>query len=227
MSSHPHRTVLFANGELTNPNAVLSALDEEDMLVAVDGGLRYMTHLGLVPDLIIGDLDSADPEAVKQSTILGSQVRKFPRDKNETDLELALSAALEMGATAILVVAALGGRLDQTLANLFLLTRPELTGVDVRLVDGEQEVFLVRGEACITGKTGQRVSLLPLCAPATGIQTAGLKFALQDETLYPDRTRGISNQMSSDSARISLREGILLCIHETNDPTTQVGEKGY
>jgi len=226
MSSNPHRIVLFANGELHNPNAILSTLDEEDTLVAVDGGLRFMIHLGLVPDLIIGDLDSADPEDVKHYAGQGVEVRKFPRDKNETDLELALSAALEMDPSSILVVAALGGRLDQSLANLFLLTRPDLSGLNVRLVDGEQEVFLVQGEAFITGQTGQRVSLIPLCSLAKGIQTSGLKFPLKNETLYPDKTRGISNEMASDTARIALREGILLCIHKINEPTSRVVQKG-
>lgn len=226
MSSNSHRIILFANGELNNPNAVLSTLDAEDFLIAVDGGLQHMTKMMLIPDLIIGDLDSADPDAVKHYTKLGVEIRKFPQDKNETDLELAISAALERDPASILIIAALGGRLDQTLANLYLLTRPDLSGLNVRLVDGKQEVFLVQGEAVITGQTGQRVSLIPLCSPVTGIHTTGLKYPLQNETLYTHKTRGISNEMASDSARITLREGILLCIHEINEPTSRVVQKG-
>ena len=226
MSSNPHRVILFANGELYSQNYVLQILKKGDYLVAVDGGLHHMTDMMLTPNLIIGDLDSADPETVNHFTNLGVEVRKFPCDKNETDLELALTAALEKDPVSILIVAALGGRLDQSLANLFLLTRSDLTGREIRLVDGKQEVLLIQGEAIITGQVSQRVSLLPFCSPAKGIQTSGLKFPLQDETLYPDRTRGVSNQMDASSAKINCREGILLCIHETIDPTSTVVRKG-
>jgi thiamine pyrophosphokinase len=119
------------------------------------------------------------------------------------------------------VVAALGGRIDQTLANIFLLTRPDLANYDVHLVDGHAQVFLIRDSAVIPGEIGQRVSLLPLVGPAEGIYTQGLHYPLVNETLYPDKTRGLSNCMISPTVTISLQSGLLLCIHET----TQLNER--
>jgi thiamine pyrophosphokinase len=113
------------------------------------------------------------------------------------------------------VVAALGGRLDQTLANIYLLTRPDLAGYNIRLIDGQTEVFLIRDSAIIHGETGQRVSLLPLNGPVAGIRTEGLHYPLLNETLYPDKTRGLSNKMVSPIVTIKLQSGLLLCIHET------------
>ena len=215
MTQKPIRIVLFANGELTAPDKIRTLLNDSDFLVAVDGGLSHLERLGLTPNLIIGDLDSADPEQIQDLRTRGVEIRTFAADKNETDLELALNAALEMAPAAIRVVAALGGRLDQTLANIFLLTRPDLANIDIRLIDGQTEVFLIRQSATITGKIGQGVSLLPLRGPVTGIHTEGLRYELNDETLFPEMTRGISNQMASPTARITIQTGLLLCIHET------------
>jgi len=215
MTPKSTRIILFANGELPALENIRALLTNDDILVAVDGGLSHMERLGLTPHLIIGDLDSADPEQIQAYRAKGVEVRTFTADKNETDLHLALDAAIVLAPAAIRVVAALGGRLDQTLANIFLLTRPDLAEHDIRLVDGSTEVFLIHHSAEISGESGQRVSLLPLNGPVTGIHTDGLQYPLKNDTLFPEKTRGISNRMNSTTARISIQSGTLLCIHET------------
>lgn len=211
------RVVLFANGDLPAPEKLRTLLQPTDILIAVDGGLRHILTLGLTPNLILGDLDSANPEDVQRLKAQGVPVRRYPIEKNETDIELALQAALEYHPQVIWIAAALGGRLDQTLGNIFLLTRPELEDVDIRLMDGEQEVFLIRDQAPLSGEPGQIVSLLPLTGPVTGVTTSQLAFPLNHETLFPDHTRGISNRMMSTTAAVSIDNGILLCIHTFNE----------
>lgn len=218
MNKNPTKVILFVNGDFPDPNQVACQIVDDDYLVAVDGGLKHLTSLGLKPDLIIGDLDSADKKAVGDWQSSGTEVRSYPEDKDETDLEIALSAALDLSPKAIWVVAALGGRIDQTLGNIFLLTQPELAEFDIRLIDGLREVFVIRSSATIQGIAGQRVSLIPLHGPARGIQSTGLAFPLQNDTLYPEKTRGISNQLTAQSATVSVQSGILLCIHETTEP---------
>jgi thiamine pyrophosphokinase len=215
MTHYPIRVVLFVNGDLPAPDRVRDQLSADDTLIAVDGGLRHLETIGVIPDLVIGDLDSIDQAQLQLYRNQGIQIRQFPVEKDETDLELALDAACDLHPQSIWVVAALGGRLDQTLANIFLLTRPDLEGYDLRLIDGHTEVFLIRDSAVIQGEIGQRVSLLPLNVPAAGISTQGLHYPLLNETLYPDKTRGLSNQMISPTVTISLQTGLLLCIHET------------
>jgi thiamine pyrophosphokinase len=217
MTHKSTRVILFANGDLPAPDKVSTLLAEDDILIAVDGGLRHLESLGLTPNLIIGDLDSVNPEQLKIKRNQGVEIRKFPTDKDETDLELALDAAREMDPVSIWVMAALGGRLDQTLANILLLTHPDLANYDVRLIDVQTEVFLIRNSGVIHGEVGQRVSLLPLNEPAVGIHTSGLKYPLKDETLYPEKTRGISNRMTSPTGTITIHSGLLLCIHETTN----------
>lgn len=207
------RALLFVNGILGDPRAVAALIHPQDFLVAVDGGLHHLTRLGRLPHLLIGDLDSVSAEQVAALEAAGVHIERYPAEKDETDLELALLWAVRAGFRHITVLAALGGRLDQTLGNLFLLMRPELADREVRLEDGREEVFLIRGQGTVHGEVGDTVSLLPLAGPAQGIVTQGLRYPLRGETLYPDRTRGISNELIAPQASITLEQGLLLCIH--------------
>ena len=209
----PKRAVIFVNGRLRSPKRLAALLYADDFHIAADGGLRHLRRLDLKPHLLIGDLDSVTGQDVQWASANGAEVRRYPREKDETDLELALKAAVDTGTRAILLVAALGGRLDQTLGNLFLLTRPELTGLDVRLEDGVEEAFLIHDHVELQGQAGDIVSLLPLNGPALGVTTLELKYPLDGETLFADSTRGISNVMQNRTAQIAISSGLLLCIH--------------
>ncbi len=217
MINNKKKVVLFANGDFPQPEKIQSQISGQDVLIAVDGGLKYITGSNLTPDLIIGDLDSADPKDIEKFQKRGVEIRKFPVEKNETDLELALLASLETQPDEVWVVGALGKRIDQTLGNIFLIASPKFASLDLKLIDGVQEIFMIRSSRTIKGKTGDRVSLLPLNGPVTGINTHGLYYPLENETLAPHQTRGISNKMTQSEANITIREGLLLCIHETFD----------
>ena len=211
------RAVIFANGDLPDPAALKRQMRPDDLLVAADGGLRHIYSLGLQPHWLVGDLDSVSVQDVRFLSSAGVRILRFPVDKNETDLELALAAVLAAGYTTIRVAGATGGRLDQTLGNLFLLQLPDLAGCDIRLEDGREEVFLIRQAAEIRGTPGDILSLLPLGGPASGIWTRGLKYPLHDETLWPERTRGVSNVLLETSVHVQLERGVLICIHTRNN----------
>jgi len=206
-----NRAVLFINGECKDLNHL--ELEEHDFLVAVDGGLQYLNRLALTPHLIIGDMDSIDPLDLQSMLAEGVQIERFPPQKDQTDLELAIDLVLQKGFKRILLIAALGGRLDQSLANLFLLTRDDLKDINVCMQDGQESVFLVHREAHIHTLPGDRLSFLPLCTPVTGISTKGLRYPLNNETLFPQKTRGISNEALSNKVSINIESGLLLCIH--------------
>ena len=207
------RAVLFVNGELRDPAVVKEMLQPSDYLVCVDGGLRHMQKLGLRPHLVIGDLDSISAGDLLDLEKERIPIRRYPVDKDETDLELAVLAVLQEGYHTLRLVAALGGRLDQTLGNLFLLTRPDLSGCDVRLEDGVEEALVIRTRAILLGQAGDGVSLLPLAGSVSGVVTQGLRYPLHGETLWFDRTRGISNVMLENQAVVEVASGLLLAIH--------------
>ncbi len=207
------RAWIFVNGDFIDYVYLRQAIQPGDLVVSANGGLRHLHHLRLLPDWVVGDLDSIDAAQKDWLRVNGVQVEQHPPEKNETDLELALARAIREGYTQIRIAAAQGARLDHTLGNLFLLTQPGLRSYDVRLDDGREEVFLLENECTIEGVPGDLISLLPLNGPAEGITTEGLYYPLKGETLYTDRTRGISNVLLGERAVVRLETGSLICIH--------------
>lgn len=207
------RAIIFANGELGNPGLTRSLILPDDVVIAADGGARHALNIGIIPSLVIGDLDSLSENDVRALGEMGVHLLRFPTTKDETDLELAVLHALRAGYAPILIMGAFGGRLDQSLANIALLAGPETIKTDIRLDDGVTEAFFVRGAAVIQGRAGDTLSLVPWGRPVHGVTTSGLVYPLDNESLFPYRTRSISNEMLAQSARVQLKSGLLLCIH--------------
>ena len=213
MRSNVQRIIIFANGELPDLDKARELIQKNDYIICADGGTRHALALNIQPDLVIGDMDSADREQLKALEKPNVLIELFPHDKNETDLELAIHRAIELKPSQIIIIAALGGRLDQTIANITLMTSTRLSSFDIRLDDGVEEIFLCRDQVQVHGKSGDIVSLIPWGGAVTDVRTADLKWPLQKETLYPDRTRGVSNELISDTASVSIGSGSLLVIH--------------
>ena len=214
------RIVIFANGELPNLEAARALLrSSDDYLIAADGGANHLLKMGILPELVIGDLDSVDEDTLFELTAAECNIVHYSEDKDETDIELALRYAVELHPSAILIVGALGGRLDQTLANLSILTDPMLPHIDIRLDDGVEEAFFCRASAVkgeqakVQGRSGDTVSLIPWHSPVVGVATEGLQWPLYGETLYPDKSRGVSNVMLNNTASIRIHSGLLLIVH--------------
>ncbi len=207
------RIIIFANGELPDLNKARVLLRDDDYVICADGGTRHALALNLKPNLIIGDMDSAEKAQLQKLQEDGIEIELYPRGKNETDLELARNRAIELKPKEILISAALGGRLDQILGNLSLLTDPRLSTFEVRLDDGIEEIFICRNQVQVQGRRGDLVSLIPWQGAVSNIQTVSLKWPLNNETLYPNKTRGISNEMLDDTASISIGSGLLLIVH--------------
>jgi thiamine pyrophosphokinase len=207
------RIIIFANGEIPRLENARLLLHADDYIICADGGTRHALALGLRPNLVIGDMDSLDKGQWQELENAGVPIELFPRDKNETDLELALNRAIELEPQEIIIVGALGGRLDQTLGNTSLLSNVRLLAFDIRLDDGVEEIFFCRDQGEVRGRGGDIVSLIPWGNPVQGVQTQGLKWLLNEETLYPEKTRGISNEMTGDIASIKIGSGLLLVIH--------------
>ncbi|MFQ5407353.1 MAG: thiamine diphosphokinase [Anaerolineales bacterium] len=208
------RAVIVANG-VPSPEADLRGLVRPgDLLLAADGGARLFRQAGLVPHHVVGDFDSLAPGEVATLEADGAQLHRHPRDKDETDLELAIRVAMEQGATEIQLVAALGGRWDQSLANLLLLGNPVFRDVQLSIVDGNQRMLLIRAgsERRIPGEKGDTVSLIPVGGDACGVKTMGLKWRLRDETLAFGATRGVSNVVVDETATVVVGAGMVVCV---------------
>jgi thiamine pyrophosphokinase len=187
-----------------------------DLLIAADGGALPLLRAGIVPHVAIGDMDSIDAAGLAELEAQGITPQRFPREKDETDLELALLYAAAAGATAIDILGALGGRWDHTLANVALLALPELRERRARLLADGQTLFLVRDAAVLEGQAGDTVSLLPLSGDAHGVTTRGLRYPLDNATLNYERARGVSNVLLDPPGHVALRAGLLLVVQHVD-----------
>lgn len=201
--------VIFAGGDDVPQHAV-DALPPDAVVIAADSGLDLAYRLGVTVDVLIGDLDSVSAEALARAKTEGVLVERHPRDKNETDLELAFRVAMAEGAESVVVVGGRGGRFDHYLANaLFIATR---TGIDVEWRIGSACVYRVNGRLQLTTTPGATVSLLPIGGPARGIHTTGLRWKLSGDTLDPGSTRGMSNASVAADVTVQVDEGNLLVV---------------
>ena len=180
-------------------------------VVAADGGAATALAFGVRPDVVIGDLDSIDVATLVQLKANGVALETFPRDKNATDGQLAVARALRVQPNELILLGFLGGpRLDQAIANVLLLVQFELP---VTLVDERNECVLLRpgAEHAWRPESGEIVSLIPVVDAAEGVQTRGLRWALNGERLDMGDTRGVSNEPTGDAeARVSIERGLLL-----------------
>lgn len=209
------KALIFANGRTHDGPVPRHAIEQasDALVIAADGGARVAQEFGVPIHVVIGDMDSLEPDELAALAAGGAEVRRYPPEKNETDLELALLWAAEQGADWIRIFGAMGGRLDQTLANIYLLALPALRGRDVRLVSRTQESWLLYpGAHVIQGASGDTVSLIPMNGEAHGIRTENLYYPLRNETLAFGPARGVSNVMAADEARVSFDAGLLLVV---------------
>jgi thiamine pyrophosphokinase len=188
--------------------------DGGGLVIAADGGARHATGLGRGIDLWVGDGDSIGEQELAALQAAGVPIRRSPVDKDESDAELAVVAALDAGARRLTVLGALGGeRIDHGLANVWLLGHPRLAGCDARLLDAVVRIRLVGpGRVDLGGRIGDLVSLFPFGGDAAGLTTAGLRYPLRDEALPSGPSRGLSNVRDARDAALTVGSGRILVV---------------
>lgn len=206
------KIIICANGELSAPDHLDSLLEEADLLIAADGGTRYLAKMGRMPDVVIGDMDSIQDEQQSRLKVAGIEMLVFSSDKDQSDLELALLHAKERGADEIHVLAGLGRRWDHSLVNLLLAALPELAQVEVNFWHGVQRLVLIKDHLELSQVAGTRLSLIPVGGDAQGVSTQGLSYALEDEDLLFGSSRGVSNEFAEQKASINVKKGMLLAV---------------
>ncbi len=212
------RVVVVASGAIEPADAAW--LDAADHVIAADGGASSLDRMGRVPDRLVGDLDSTDAALVERLRAGGVAIERHPADKEASDTELALEAAVASGATELVLLGALGGqRLDHELANLLLLADSAFASVDLRLIRGTTTARVLHGDSVLAleGTPGDIVSLLPLARDAVGVTTDGLRWPLAGATLRAGRSRGLSNEVVATPASVRLREGTLLVVETSTE----------
>ena len=194
------------------PLGAVERAPQTDLVIAADAGLEVLLAAHRPVDLVVGDLDSVSAEALSAATAAGSEIAQHRRDKDESDLELALSAAINSGVQRIHVVLRDGGRLDHQLANLLVLASKRWQQADIDAVVGEHRVWVVHGEQTIPLVAGEPLALHAVGGTATGVTTTNLRYPLVDADLPGLVALGISNRAVVDAPTIRVESGVVIAI---------------
>ncbi len=205
------RTLIIANGNIDN-NILHTILKPNDTIICCDGGSKYLFEEGIIPHYIIGDLDSSIPQIIQFFETKNVVFKKFNSKKDETDMELCIDFAISLGTNEIIILGAIGTRIDHTLTNINLLMKAEDANVKAVIVDNNNEIQIISNNITITGKKGDLVSLIPISTYVEGIDTTGLEYPLKNATMTIGKSLGVSNVMTSNLATVNIKSGYLLVI---------------
>jgi thiamine pyrophosphokinase len=205
---------VVTGGELGHPAFLRDQVEavKPMAVICADRGARHLQAVGIVPTLIVGDMDSLDAESARRYEAPGCRFIRHPREKDETDTELALREAFGMAPSEVWIWGSMGYRIDHTLANLSLLVQGAEQGIAVKLIDDWCEVFLVTRRMVLEGEAGQTVSLLPFAGDVTGVTLIGFEYPLTKAVLAVGHPRGTSNRLMAGRGIIEIDAGCLLAV---------------
>lgn len=212
------RTAILTGGAVDNFQWLAGVIKKDDRIICVDGGAGYAAALGLVPDVIIGDMDSIDRADLERFAGQGALIKEYSVEKDDTDTALALAEALAGGPEEIIILGAIGTRFDHSLANVHLLRVAHDRGVKARIMNEYNEITLVAPgqRVVLAGDPGDAFSLLPLTEQVTGVNVTGARWPLQDATFCIGNPYGVSNRLVAGRAEISIKTGLLLLIRPSD-----------
>lgn len=209
------RAAIFCNGDLSDVSTVKKYINAQTLLIGCDGGTAHILSLGLMPRVVIGDFDSLSSKTFRLLRQNRVECIKYPRDKLCTDTELGLMLAKKRGYTDIIMTGIRGRETDHLIANLALLGKKRYLSLNLRMIDGKEEMTLVRREIDITGKKGDIISLIPIGDDARGVSTEGLFYPLKNAKLRAWTSQGLRNHLTGKQGKVALKKGSLLVIHQS------------
>ena len=206
------KALIVLGGDRPGKELLARCCEEADLTIAADKGLEAFESAGIAPDLLLGDMDS-----VSKETLLRwggqSEIERLPCEKDDTDGGHAVGVALSRGATEIMILGALGGRMDHALANLMLLCRAHEGGAFAQILSESVRIVRIDKEIEIKDAVGDTISLIPI-GTARGVTLEGLYYHSKEELSFDFvHPLGVSNVVTADRARIRVREGDLLLFH--------------
>lgn len=198
------RALVVAGGDVS-PHLLMEELTQARFVVCADQGARHMAGTGCLPDLLVGDMDSINGETLAVYAAAGTQIIRAEPEKDETDAQLAVDEAIRRGATELVLLGALGGRIDHALGNLMLLVRAAEKGVKALAKDEYSEITAATGFVEIAGRAGQTVSILPVGSNVSVRYLDGFKYGTKEPLPLPmDAPVGVSNELTADKAHAEI-----------------------
>ena len=212
------RAAIFLNGAPDAPDLLRRIAGRADLVVAADGGARYALGAGVVPDLVVGDMDSLGEARTREVEERGVLLERHPSRKDKMDGHLAVLAARDRGAREVVLLCAAGGRFSALFAVPHILLAAERMGLRATMVASWGQAFVLEaGSRPVAGDPGDSVSVFPFTGPAIGVTLEGFGYPLEDARLEIGDTLGFHNELTGRTGRVSVERGTLLVIHETRE----------
>lgn len=201
--------LILTNGEYGD-YTFCKEYEQYNYIICADNGMKHARKLGIRPDEIMGDFDSCNLEDLAYFKNQGVSIKEVPCEKDETDTELALDTAINMGATKVHIWGGLGTRMDHSLANIHLLYKALKNNVEVTLYSHHHKLTLIKDHTILNGEVGDLVSLIPFTPTVTGVTTKNLAYALEKAVFEIGKPYGVSNYMTDKTAEVHIEEGVLI-----------------
>lgn len=209
------KCIIVSNGDICNYNFYKDILKDSDYIICADGGAKHLIKMNILPNIIIGDLDSISEEDKNIFIEKNVEFYKFPTNKDATDTELAVDFALSKRPSDLIFLGTLGNRMDHTIANVTLLKKLLDNRVSGKIINENNEIYLLNEEnnkIRFSDTKNYYFSIIPMSNNVKGVTLEGFKYPLVNASIPLGSTLGISNEANNDSVMIELKEGLLLVI---------------
>ena len=209
------KACILLNGKIEDLNFLKKIIDKEnyDYIICADGGANFLYKIKVVPDYIIGDLDSLELTTKNYFKQKGVNFKKFPKRKDQTDAQLCIHLAKDLGVLNIELLGALGGRIDHTVANINLMYYIKKLGLNPIIKTDKEGLYMIEDESIeLFGEIGDTISILPVNGDALGITLKGFEYPLDDAIIKYGNPIGISNVMKSNKGIVNVKKGTLLIV---------------
>ena len=204
--------LIICGGSVEDTQYLKRYLNDIDLVICADRGGMYAKQMGIMPHLLLGDMDSIPKDVLNYYKENKVEMELFPSEKDMTDSEIAIWRAVSMGCDELVIMGAVGSRIDHSMANICMLKKLLEKNIKAVIVNKNNEIRLINDSIELTKDEGYCVSLLPLTKKVTGITTKGLYYSLNDGELEMGISLGVSNEFVDDVAKITIKEGLLLVI---------------
>lgn len=208
-----NRAVIVSGGYPPSKELLFSKIKKDDFIIGVDKGCNYLYEYGIIPNLILGDFDSAKKEVIEYFKEKNTCVLEYNPEKDYTDTDLGYITAKEKGYNNILLFGATGTRLDHALGNLGILLKSLSEGVKLEIIDNNNRMFVVNKKSSFTGEYGQVISFHALSDEVKNFNIIGGKYELSNYDMKLLEPRAICNEFLDKEISITFDSGIILVIY--------------
>ncbi|MDF2521466.1 MAG: thiamine diphosphokinase [Clostridia bacterium] len=205
------RAAIISSGNISDYDSCKERLKQVQKIICADGGTRHAFHMGIVPDVIIGDLDSTEDRYISYYKEQQVPFVKYSWDKDKTDTHICLEYALE-SCDEVWLLGATGSRMDHTLANISILRLAADMGKTACIIDENNEIYMTKDAIKLTGKRGDILSLIPLSTKVEGITLRGVYYPLENAVMELGNPYGVSNKFDEETIELEIKSGYMAVI---------------